>query len=244
MKRLGEMAILILILFLFNGCSQDDDAVVIIEPELIDNTEECEEIASLGIFQLLEESRRFIPYPDSIKRIIFIDSSGQELAGLVRFYDDESNSTTQSGYDSECPIDTTVLIRYNYKPVKRRFSIEIREIDISISVYLTPSLTPLSSEERYITDMCYIYLNSPIFGTTNSYMSIVVDKRTNPNPRDNFSLYKTAYQVGDSVFEDVYINSIDEEDDYEILYSENFGLLGIRTTKEPRFELVYNRIEF
>ncbi len=231
-------------LLFFHIVSCTHEAVKIIDEEVpTDYSDECEELADLGEYTILETSKSFIPYEENIKRIVFLDSNSNEFVGLVRSYGDRTQGRTVSGVKSYCPLDSTISIRHHYRPVLRSISLEIREINVSILISIHPQLTPLSSEDRHITDKCYIFLNTPIGGSTKSHMSIVVDRRTNPMPNDDFSLYKTQVEIGNKIFKDVYINSIDEADDYEIMYNTHQGLISIRKTSEPQVHLVFDRVE-
>lgn len=234
--------IFIIKIALIIGCSKDD----ISNSEAgLDNQETCDSLSYLGEFSLDTNSYRFIPYPDSITKIIFKDTSDREYIGLVTSYNDLYEPITLFRPERPCPVDPSILIEYYYKPEYKRIFIEFEELDIKITASVSTSISNVEPYEKLVADVFYIFLNFPIGQLgSNSHMSISVNDRTHPNPYESYSDFQEVYEIHDRTFQNVYINEIDDIDDFEILYNEQFGILGLKTLNNPMIDLVFERIEF
>lgn len=213
------------------------------EPEeLIYNAEECALLADLGQVELNPDSKLFIPYPDDIEKLIFVDESGQEYVATVYEYTDEHIQNTISA-TKPCPIANGTLVEYHFQSVFKRLLLEFEELDIWMSISVSTTISPDSYESLLMADVANIYLGFGEFGAANSAMTIVVDQRLHPMPYEDYSHYKKWHDVHGQIFRNVYVNDISLQEVFEIAYNTEIGLIGIRSIEELGIDLVYDRIE-
>jgi len=238
MKNVSFLLVLLSITFFIISCSNNEN-----NPTTSTNQEDCEELANLGFIELEETSKSFIPYPRDINRVIMKDSLGNEYVGEVSKYNEVYDPTILGGIDEECPLDPSILIEYNYKPEYIRLVIEFPTIDTKLSLLLGTTVANSSYQDKLIADNFSINANRPMQSSgSNANMLIVVNQRTHPNPVETYSEYQDTYQLGNKTFEEVYINSIELEEEFEIIYNRHIGLIRLRS-ESPEIDLIFDRIE-
>ncbi len=112
---------------------------------------------------------------------------------------------------------------------------------------MSPDLAEEDVEEKLVADFCNIILRTPLYESSiedNPNMSIVVAPRNHPMPMETYSDFQETYEIHDSIFQNVYINEIDDREKFEILYNTDFGIIGLRSYEHIMIDLVFDRIEF
>ena len=228
MKHLKINLIFLLLLTLFS-CKKKD----CLENEI--KEVECPETIDLGEFFMSDESLNFIPYDDSIQRIIFSDSTGNEIIGeVIRF--DLSLSQTTLDNEYVCPQDSTQKFEYILKRQWKGIEININELDIKLRFNLFVSVSrgdqisdALKPDSLFLAEYFNIHLQTPIdtITSSNSRISITVNPRNHPianidTPNsDEYNLHGKEYY-------DVYHQTYPiQEGEYKILYNKSLGLIGI-----------------
>ncbi len=231
-----------LITLLFVGCSKEED-----DERGLYKYEECELIADLGQILLKPNSKSFIPYPDSVSKLIFRDADGQEFIGVVRDYNTNGMQTFSSLGMYPCPIDSSFLIEYNFNPEYKFLQIEFEDLDIWLNMNVLTTLSSTAYDRKLVADIFSIQLIRTSDEAASVYqqpMKIIVNEGTHPNPYENYSSFQPEYERHGTNFQNVYINQISTNGDFEILYNDQFGVLAIRNFEDPIIDLVFDRIEF
>jgi hypothetical protein len=208
------------------------------------NLTECENISKLGDILTLEESKKFLPYPDSISKVIFTNSQGEEFVGKVSFYNTRIVDAFTGGF-YPCPIDSQIQIRYEWKPEVKVITIEIDNLDMRLQVRINPIIDNEDLSQKLVADICHIVLDTPRNATApNSQMIIIVNKRTHPNPYESYTEYHDEYKIHGKVYEKVYIKTPDINEDFELYFSNQVGIVGFKgEINGNNIDLKFDRIE-
>ncbi len=239
MKKVYFLKILLAIFIIssFSYCGNDDNDL---QQNL--NQSECDELSNLGEFFLLDSSKFFIPYPDSISKIIFSDESGQEYDGIVTYYKNNSLPSFLS-QPSPCPLDSTIEITYNWQTENINLYVEIEELDIQLRLIVSNRLaTPV--EQKLYSDFFNFILFSPINSTMpTAQMTVVVNQRTHPMPIESYAEIIENFEMDGNNYQDVYKEEQSPSDDFELFYNKEVGIVGFRKIGTPSISIKFERIE-
>ena len=199
-------------------------------------------ISDLGEFLLLDSSKGFIPYPDTISKIIFSDESGQEYEGIVKYYSTYS-APAFLGQTKPCPIDSTIQITFNWLAENISIAVEIEELDIQLRL-ITRTLLASPLEQKLFADFFNFILSSPIDSSTPSaQMTIIVNQRTHPMPFENYSEIIENFEMDGNNYQDVYKKEQSTNDDFELFFNENIGIVGFSQNGIPNSRIKFERTE-
>jgi hypothetical protein len=205
---------------------------------------ECENISKLGDILTLEESKKFLSYPDSISKVIFTNSQGEEFEGKVNFYK-TSITNAFTGALNPCPIDSQIQIRYEWMPEIKVIIIQIDTLDILLQVSIRPIMYNEDLSQKLVADICHLVLFTPINATTpNSQMIIIVNQRTHPNPYESYTEYHDEYKIHGKVYEKVYIETPNINEEFKLYFSNQVGIVGFKgEINGNNIDLKFDRIE-
>lgn len=234
---LQKMLFAIIVIFSFSYCGNDDNDL---QQNL--NQNECDELSNLGEFFLLDSSKFFIPYPDSISKIIFSDESGQEYEGIVTSYTNNSLPSFLS-QPSPCPVDSTLEITYNWIAESINYYVEIEELDIQIRL-IVRNLLASPKEQKLYSDFFNFILYSPINSTMPSaQMTIVVNQRTHPMPIESYDEIIENFEMDGNNYQNIYRKEQSLSNDFELLYNTEIGIVGFKKIGNPSIRIKFERIE-
>lgn len=224
------------------SCSKEE-----IEINNNQNQAQCDSLSQLEPISIKASSAAFIPYPDTISTLIFSDTAGQEYVGVVSFYDFMS-TITYSGLALEpnipCPIDSSILINYQWTTELKMFIVEFEELNIRIRLSVRPLRAPNSYTDGLLADYCSFILTTGLnYSELSSQMTIIVDSRNHPMPFEYHSDFQPQYNLHDETYENVYIQNITDNEKYQLLYNTEFGILGFKGGDDPAVDLKFVRYE-
>lgn len=244
MKNFTPLAAILpltIIALLISSCSKEEVIEPIIPLDIIYD-EACQDLAYLDTIYSLESSRAFIPYPDDVTKVIFSDASGQEFEGIVTYYDEGYNAAV-NGTENPCPLDSNIQITYRWHLYQKSMTLDFPELQIEIRLNVSPSI----DRENYLDKLTADYFRFVMYKGAdqkklNSQMSIVVDPKDREMPPDSHSDFKEEFTIHNTVYQDVYINAIENEEEFELFYNGAFGILGFRNA-DASIDLKYVRFE-
>lgn len=232
-----KILFVILIISSISNCGNDDDNL-----QQNMNQSECDELSNLGEFFILDSSKLFIPYPDSISKIIFSDESGQEYEGIVTYYPSYSSPSFLS-QPSPCPIDSTLEITYNWKAENINFYVEIEELNILLRLVVS-NLLANPVEQKLYSDFFNFILYSPIDATMPAaQMTIVVNQRTHPMPVESYDEIIENFEMDGNNYQNVYKEEQSLFNDFELYYNEEIGIVGFGKIGISSTRIKFERIE-
>lgn len=239
MKEQLLISIFFILLAFFVSCNDDINEI---EENL--NIEECEDIANIGEILMLESSKDFLPYSDTISKIIFTNSDGDEFIGNII----QDSTFIGSGFTigtSPCPIDQDVNIQYRWMSEIRDVRIHIETVDIQIMLRIGPVIWGNDYSQKLIADIFSFVLFTPIESSLpNSQVSIIINERNYPNPVSSFSDYQDEFSIHDKIFEEVYIKNPNPNEGFHLYYNTKFGIVGIKDSlNESIIDLKFERLE-
>lgn len=208
------------------------------------NLTECDNISKLGDILTLEESKKFLSYPDSISKVIFTNSQGEEFEGKVKSYDTYITNALNRGFN-QCPIDSQIQIQYEWRPEIKVINIQIDTLDILLQVSIRPIIYYEDFSQKLVADICHLVLfNSNDVTTPNSQMIITVNQRTHPNPYESYTEYHDEYQIHGINYEKVYIETPNIDKEFKLYYSNQVGIVGFKgEINGNTVDLKFDRIE-
>lgn len=223
------------------SCKKDE--VKIIE-EGINTEEECAKESDLGTFYLLESSRKMIPYSEHVEKVIFSDSTGKEYTGEVI-----SNRTIYYPRNSaeiyHCDFDSSLYISHNSKVEAKEFFLELKELDISISLSVRLLNSPkYSIKEQLFADYFKFTLKYPDpINSTYPTLNIITANRGHPNPSvtPNYLLVSPFFIHG-RLFENVHMIRSEDVKEFDLYYNKEIGIVGFKNT-DRSIDLKYERTE-
>jgi hypothetical protein len=229
-------------LFFCFSCSDDD--MNQIEENL---NLECSAISNLGEISILEESKNFLPYPDTISKIIFTDSIGQEYEGNVKTYKTHL-AEAFNPQTKPCPIDSSIQITYRWVNEMKDIYIEFDSLDLKLRVSISPVLDYEDYSQKLVADICRftLYYNPGNFNIPNSRISIITNQRNHPNPLDSFSDFYDEFEIHGKIYEQVYVKNADlnQNQEFKLYYNNQFGIVGFKDETTPNgIDLKFDRFE-
>ena len=240
MNKYSSINLFLFLLIIISSCGDDD--MNQIEENL--NLTECENISKLGEILTLEESKNFLPYPDSISKVIFTNSQGEEFEGKVNFYNTYITNAFTNAMN-QCPIDSQIQIQYEWMPEIKDIYIQIDTLDIQLRISIRPIIYHEDYSQKLIADICQLVLTTPIDATTpNSQMIIIVNPRTHPNPYESYTEYHDEYQIHGKTYEQVYIETPNINEEFKLYFSNQVGIVGFKDEiNGNNIDLKFDRIE-
>ncbi|MBK9742059.1 MAG: hypothetical protein IPO94_03485 [Saprospiraceae bacterium] len=240
MNKFSSINLILILLIIISGCG-DGDLNQIDENF---NLTECENISKLGKILSLEESKNFMPYPDSISKIIFTNSQGEEFVGKVNYYKTYVANAFTGGLD-HCPIDSQIQIRYEWMPEIKVINIQIDTLDILMEVSISPTIYHEDFSQKLVADICHMFLITPLEATKpNSQMAIIVNRRNHPNPPKSYTEYHDEYLIHGKKYNEVYIQTPNVSEEFTLYFSNHVGIVGFKgEINGNTIDLKFDRIE-
>ena len=233
-----HLSAIILFVFFFLSCNNDDDTME--NPS--DFQEECDELENLGRIALVPTSKSFIPYPDTVSKIIFSDATGNEFTAKVSSFTITFNPSGTTSFQP-CPLDTNIFLQYNWEAENKHYAIEIEELNISawVTVRATPWLE--MPTERIFTDGANIVLFTPIGSSSpNAQIYALVDPRNHPLRQDEENEIMEEVTIHGMTFENVYFNVPGNETQFRIYYNTEVGFVGFEREMDD-LSIRFDRME-
>lgn len=227
----------LLTLFTFSCINNDDDGMN------ISVEEECLELATLDTLLLLETSKAFIPIEESASKIIFSDADGNEYTGNIN-YNINSISTTSQSSATPCPVDNSIDIFLRWHGESKSIEFEIEELDVRLLARLRATYQTNNYPDLTYYDIANVVLQTPIESTQpNAQIVVLVNPRNHPDTQGgNLAEKIETLMLHGKEFNDVYLNSPSDEDEFKIYYNEEVGFVGFERAIDS-LSLKFERIE-
>lgn len=239
--------ILVIAIIILASCSKSESS----EPDT-NNKDlfklECEALNGPDeVLMTLSESKKFIPYPDSIKSIILSDSLGKELRGEVISY---STEIVQSQGHKSCPLNKYIRPYYSWWRERTRLSIYFDSLELTIDIDVSP-VWNFGSEDPYpvkVADFCRGNIWPLQSGNSNSnigYFFAVVHPRDEPKLSEILTQLNPTFFLHGVKFTNVYTSYADDHPNmqYDMYYNSTQGLVGFKNSQNPSSSYKFERFE-
>lgn len=221
-----------LLLFSFLACKKEQPPTPIT----------CEEGIYIGDFDLSESTLNFLPYPDSLRQIVFLDSASNEI--VLDFRKDPIQVFRQEN-EQTCSVDTNQIILYTGDFENQKFYLESNAENIFIWGVLANSDWGII---RGNPPREYIYLlvdNLFVEADGSSVFILRNDEHIFKNQR--LSQLDT-FVINNQTFHDVY--TYDNSDlyaplniHYQFYVNKTHGIVGM-VNPETNVKLSFDRFEY
>ncbi len=237
-KRHLDYLLLFFVLILFTvGCSKNED-----DPDRGITVWECHSLANQGEIELASGSKSFVSYPAAMLRLILKDSSNQEYVGTAFTFDWMHSFY---GPQEPCLLDSTVFVEPRWHTEAKGASFTFNELNFEIGVEVSVELAEEPHPDKGIADICHLTFHKSIGQeVSDSKMSIIVASRDHPAPEENYSDFHETYEINGTEYNNVYVGYLDEDENVEVHYNIQRGILRIKSEVEPALDLFFDRIEF
>jgi len=205
------------------------------------NEENCETIGFLGEFELVQQSKEFIPYDDPLNSIIFSNIEGDEFEGKIEY--NRLNTVLSLSGTEQCPFDEDVEISYTSRKQTHSVEIIINELNIRLTLDVFTITEADHNADNPVADQFNLCMQDIDSGITETCLMKTIEERNsdpyiihNPVKHDKFEIHGKE-------FCEVYSDEENQFTDYNLFYNMDLGIVAIRSKTDPSFSYKFERTE-
>lgn len=225
----GLFGALALLLFFSIGCIDNESP----------QQQACTELAQLDTVKTLQSSKVFIPYSADVSKLIFSDVDGNEIEGIVRYYDTDLIPFS-NGIAIACPLDENVKIRPNWLAEVTAITVDVTSLDLQIQGTVYPTVYTNSVPDIQVSDWSTYGIYFPIGSSSPIVLNqFTIDQRGSLNNRPTYLEFFPYFNIHDKSYQQVYQAGNPGTTGYTLYYNETHGIVGFENidgTVKYKFE--------
>ncbi len=234
--KFNHQWLLFFAMILFFSCQKEEVIVV-----------DCPKFVDLGDFHLVDSSVDYMPYDETVQRIVFTDSLGNEFKAEVNSYKFGLGSILHLK-EYPCEEDSMQMFQYTSMSESKHIEAVIEELDIKInlnlSVYVVRGeLLNQNPDSLFMTDQINVTLRTPMTSTTpNTQLNIIVDSRNSTIASTAVPNSEVYTMHGVDFYDVYYLDTMIPSGKFNILYNAEKGLIGFEN-QDKSISLKYEYVE-